>query len=566
MTDPQHDPTAELFQRRGPQGRDATSLAKGAGHWSRFLLLAEPIANDEQDSIAQIHLISRQVSLNFPIIKEMNLIGSMEALLAHEIGHHVRYPGSLAVQARMRMLERTLLPFENFSLINLFTDLMINEKLGHALREQLAAVYQSFTGASAFHGKDMGEMNPSFQFYMAVYEELWRMEPGSLMGPRWTSFEDLFPGYRAEAQVLSQDLFPLGPNIYTQFLYFVSVMTRYLSVLGKDPKSGSPYQCDCDDPTPDDWADSLRPNAAEQEAIRRAIKKGWFTKRSEERLKELSDIEERIAQLPGFGTKDAELVPEVMAAYYRQEAERYLFRPPAQLRLGEAVVPTTLDDWEAGDAVRDIDWLATLLERGEVLGSVNPLKRNRIAEYEGQEVQLWQPRMEIYLDVSGSMPDPRLTVNAMTLAAQILMMGTIRAGGWVRALIYSNVPVLFWEWGRSEIEMSRFLMHYVGGGTNFPFAVLERSVQECHQGQPIRIIISDTDFDLNYAETPKNADGFLDAVRTSPHMILLQHRPNPVEVGRYRKLGVTVIEVQNMEDFPRLAADLTFALFPDGET
>jgi hypothetical protein len=538
---------------------------KARGHWSRFLILADPIANDEQDSIAQIHLISRQVSLNLPVILEKNLLGSMEALLAHEIGHHVRYPGSLAVQARMRILERTLLPFDNFSLINLFTDLMINETLGHSIREQLVAVYQAFTGPEAFHGKDMSEIRPSFQFYMAVYEELWRTEPGSLMGPRWKSFEDLFPGYRAEAQVLSQDLFPLGPNIYTQFLYFASVMTRYLSILGKDPKSGSPYECNCDDPSPDDWADSLRPNAAEQEAIRKAIAKGWFSKQSADRLKELADIEDRIAQLPGYGTKDAQLVPEVMAAYYRQEAERYLFRPPAQLRLGEAVVPTTVDDWDAGDAVRDIDWLATLLERGEVLGAASPLKRHRIAEYEGQEVPLWQPRMEIYLDVSGSMPDPRLAINAMTLAAQILMMGTIRAGGWVRALIYSNAPVLFWEWGRSEVEMSRFLMHYVGGGTNFPFAVLERSVRECHQGQPIRIIISDTDFDMNYANAPQNAAVFLEAVRTSPHLILLQHRPNSDRTGQYRKIGATVIEVENMQDFPRLAADLTLALFPDGD-
>lgn len=535
-------------------------------HWSRFLLLAEPTHNDEQDSIAQIHLVSRQVSLNFPIIKEKNLIGSMEALLAHEIGHHVRYPGSLSVQARMRMLERSLLPFENFSLINLFTDLMINEHLGHKLRDQLVAVYQAFTGESAFHQKDQGEINPSFLFYMAIYEELWRMPPGSLMGSRWKSFEESFPGYRAEAQVLSQDVFHLGPNIYTQFLYFVSVLTRYLSVQGKDPQSGSPYECDCDDPSPDDWADSLRPSAAEQEAIRQAIEKGWFSQSDEERLKDLSDIEERIANLPGFGTQDAELVPEVMAAFYRQEAERYLFRPPPQRRLGEAVVPTILEDWEPGDAVRDIDWLATLLERGEVLGAAEPVKRTCIAEYEGQEVQLWQPRMEIYLDVSGSMPDPRLALNAMTLASQILLMGTIRAGGWVRALIYSHSPVLFWEWSRSEIELSRFLMHYVGGGTDFPFAVLDRSVQECHRDQPIRVIISDTDFDHNYKSAPENAGHFLEAVQSGPHTILLQHRPNPIFVAEYRKLGATIIEVNNMEDFPRLAADLTFALFPDGET
>ncbi|MCA9068094.1 MAG: hypothetical protein KDA84_04190, partial [Planctomycetaceae bacterium] len=513
---PSNTPTTEELQDEMLRVWPAARL-----HWSRFLLLAEPTHNNEQQSIAQIHLVSRQVSLNFPIIQEKNLIGSLEALLAHEIGHHVRYPGSLSVQARMRMLERSLLPFENFSLINLFTDLMINEHLGHKLRDQLVAVYQAFTGEGAFHEKDKQEINPSFLFYMAIYEELWRMPPGSLMGPYWESFADSFPGYRAEAQVLSQDVFHLGPNIYTQFLYFLSVLTRYLVMEGEDPQSGSPYECDCDDPSPDDWADSLRPTAAEQEAIRRAIEKGWFTKSDEDRLKDLSDIEERIANLPGFGTQDAEFVPEVMAAYYRQEAERYLFRPPPQRRLGEAVVPTTIEEWEPGDAVRDIDWLSTLLERGDVLGAAQPLKRDRIAEYEGQEVNLWQPRMEIYLDVSGSMPDPRRAINAMTLASQILLMGTIRAGGWVRALIYSHSPVLFWEWSRSEIELSRFLMHYVGGGTDFPFAVLDRSVQECRRDQPIRVIISDTDFDHNYQAAPQNAEHFLEAVQSGPHTILL---------------------------------------------
>ena len=39
-------------------------------------------------------------------------------------------------------------------------------------------------------------------------------------------------------------------------------------------------------------------------------------------------------------------------------------------------------------------------------------------EDEGFDVPMWQPRMEIYLDVSGSMPNPCLAVNAMTLAAR----------------------------------------------------------------------------------------------------------------------------------------------------
>ena len=166
-----------------------------------------------------------------------------------------------------------------------------------------------------------------------------------------------------------------------------------------------------------------------------------------------------------------------MAAYYRQQAEHYLLRPPPQRRLGELQVPTTLEEWELGDPTRDIDWVATLLLRGRELGGALPLKRVKVAEEEGLEAPLWQPRIEIYLDVSGSMPNPCFAINAMTLAAQILATGTARAGGWVRALLYSSAPVLFWEWARSETEVSRFLMHYVGGGTSFPFGILDASVR-----------------------------------------------------------------------------------------
>jgi hypothetical protein len=176
---------------------------------------------------------------------------------------------------------------------------------------------------------------------------------------------------------------------------------------------------------------------------------------------------------------------------------------------------------------------------------------------------MWQPRMEIYLDVSGSMPNPCLALNAMTLAAQILSLGTVRAGGRVRALLYSSEPLLFWEWSRSETEMSRFLMHYLGAGTVFPFAILSRSVAECSDDQPIRVVISDRDFDANFDADVSHRGIFQDAVAKSPHFVLLQHVPEAGRVRSYRGLGATVIEVHQMDDFPRLATDLTFALFPE---
>jgi hypothetical protein len=533
-------------------------------YWSRFLLLGQPVDDSAQASIAQIDLLSRQVSLNADMILSKNLIGSVEALLAHEIGHHVRFPGTLQTEARLRILERSLVPFDDYSVINLFTDLMINERLGPHLKDQMVRIYQAFTSEPAFHAKGQWKRDPLFLFYLSVYEELWHLEPGYLMGPAAPAFGRAFPGHRAEATVLAQDLFTLGPNLYTQFLYFLSIATRYLQPIEDDrPSAVDPYQCGKGQPTPDDWGEALTPTARELEAIRRALDEGWFEADQCERLEEARDLDARIAGLPGFGTADATLVPEAMAAYYRQKAEQYLLRPPAQRRWGEAHTPTTLEEWEPGDSPRDIDWLATLLLRGDELGPALPLKRTRVAEEEGLEVPMWQPRMEIYLDVSGSMPNPCLTFNAMTLAGQILSLGTVRAGGRVRALLFSGDPLLFWEWSRSETETSRFLMHYLGGGTVFPFDILARSVAECGDDQPIRVVISDRDFDTNVDGHRSHRTLLAEAVKRSARFVLLLHCPSPARVGSYRRLGASVIVVREMADFPRLATDLALALFPE---
>ncbi|MBS0265914.1 MAG: hypothetical protein JSS02_28545, partial [Planctomycetes bacterium] len=330
-------------------------------HWSRFLLLADPQLDGQAPSIAQIHLGTRQVALNDEMIIKYGLLDCVEGLLAHEVGHHVRYPGTLAVEARLRMLERSLLPFEEYSLINLFTDLMINEHLGRDLRQQFIRIYQAFSGEPAFHGDKGWNRDPAFLFYLAVYEGLWRLDRGVLMGSAEPEFVGHFPDYRAESQLLAQNLFSMEPNVYSQFLYFVSVLCRYLKPIESELPQAVVAKCGVGTPSPEDWADALIPTAAERDAIRKAVAEGWFSADQSQRLAELNQLEERIASLPGFGTDAAHLVPEVMAAYYRHEAERFLVRPPPQPRVGEALVPTTLDEWEPGDSIREIDWLSTLL-------------------------------------------------------------------------------------------------------------------------------------------------------------------------------------------------------------
>jgi len=526
--------------------------------WSSFLLLSQPVIGADEPSVARIDLSTRQITLDGAYIAEHDLGSSIEALLAHEIGHHVRYPANLAVHARMVMLERELIPIEGLSLINLFTDLMINERLGHDLEDELCRVYKAYTAEAE------GKYNPAFCFYLSIYEELWQRPPGDLIGARYEDFQKAHPAHRADAQLLAQNLFHLGPNPYTQLIYFLSILSRYLDITPDEHAGGkgeSPHDCGPGEPTPEDWADALVPGAAEKEAIARALREGWITREQGERLLDEDMLERRIASLPGQGSADASKVPEIMAAYYRREAERFLLQPPPVRLIGEAVVPTTLEEWEPGDAIANIDWRATLIRKGASLGAALPLKRERIADVEGQERPMWRPRTEIYLDVSGSMPDPRVTRNAMTLAAQILVMGTMRAGGSARALLFSHGEVRYWTFCRSEIEMSRFLMHYIGGGTEFPFHALDASIEECRDEQPVRVIITDMDFDRNCQKHKESAALLSRAVARSRPFVLLLHRPDAAAEKRYRELGAEVIRVDELDDFPAMAAALSSALF-----
>jgi hypothetical protein len=528
---------------------------RAVAHWSRFLLLKHPVANTEQPTVAHINLNTRQIGLHYGLIREKNLMDCVEAILAHEVGHHVRWPGSLVVEARLRLLEKQILPLEHYSLTNMFTDLLINDALRPRFEEQFVRVYQALRDLTT------AEPDPAFQFYLAVYEERWQREPGLLLGAGHETFAEKYPSYRADAQVLGQNLFHLGPNLYTQFLYFVSIVSRYVAI----PKEDQEVRllivgCKCDDPSAEDWAEALSPNAAEREAIRRAMSEGWIRKQLADEMLDKNGLARRIRGLPGMASFDSAQVPEIMAAYYRREAERWLIRPPPQLMMGEAVTATTLEEWEPDESPREIDWPATLTQRGPIYGAALPLKRLRVAEAEGWDVPLWQPRIEIYLDVSGSMPDPRFTQNAMTLAAQILATAAIRAGGLARAVLYSGAPVTHWEWCRSEIELSRFLMHYVGGGTVYPFDLLRRSLEECRDSQPIRVIITDQDFHKNYEECPAHAEVFAEASRLSPHLILMLHA-SPEEGAAYRRVGAEVIPVPDLEDYPAMASGLATALF-----
>ncbi len=78
-------------------------------HWARSLQLGRPVVELEGPAIARIDLRDRQVFVSAAHVAGHGLEACLEAILAHEVGHHVKFPRSLGTLARMRILEKQLI-------------------------------------------------------------------------------------------------------------------------------------------------------------------------------------------------------------------------------------------------------------------------------------------------------------------------------------------------------------------------------------------------------------------------------------------------------------------------
>jgi hypothetical protein len=516
---------------------------RGKSHWK----------GDEP--LAYIDLTTRQVVVNFELLARMGATGSLTAVLAHEIGHHVRFPHTLGLAAALQVLERRLVPGLKQSLTNLFFDLLVNEYVGRTRAEELAAVYRGFLRTAG------GETSPLFCFYLAIYEELWGLEPASLVPEGMVETMDAaYPGWRADARMFVQTFYALT-DVHLQFVYFVSTFIRYIP----DPSKLEyviPLGADVPQPDEDDFDAVIRGNGSEQaeDALEEARERGWIEDSGlldREEEDPLTTIDRITNHMPG--SAQAAFRQSLVSRHYKGLVDQYILKLPAAAPPPEAALPSVLEDWEWGDSPKSIDWTGTILAHGPLAG-VHPLCRDLLPDEPSPREQD-MPAVEVYLDTSGSMPDPQRALNTMTLAAQILAASAIRKKGIVRGIVYSSGPPLVSDWMYDEETARRFLLHYAGGGTDYPFALLKRFSDE--RSDAIRVIVSDSDF-LSNVQAP----GAMDKLKYgTDHSRLLvaflaageAYSKKVLEpVLRYPRFRLAI--VHGLDQFARAAADLAGAV------
>lgn len=188
---------------------------------------SDPPRPDE--SIAYINLHDRTIHVNYGWLRDHLILDTLVAVYAHEIGHHVRYPATLANAAQLELLESYVWPKglvhlrRSVNLANLFEDLLIN----HALVQREPSLAHMFQRIYRANPMPEGGPRPIFGFFLAVQEYAYHLPRHAITGPT-PLLDEHMPGWRSRVARFAE-AFYLGfaDQDYLQYRLFLNVIVPF---------------------------------------------------------------------------------------------------------------------------------------------------------------------------------------------------------------------------------------------------------------------------------------------------------------------------------------------------
>jgi hypothetical protein len=461
--------------------------------WSRHTRLREPllcleekaaVAEGLQGSFAMIRLHDQAIVVNLAEVAARNLGDYAVEILAHEIGHHVLAPATLTDHLRMlARMQRALPTLEAHApmLANLYTDLLINDRLQRSADLRLAEVYR----ALRTEGKASGAV---WTLYVRMYEVLWSLPRGSLGGGETDDRleGDAWLGARLVRVYARDHLRGSGrfaalllPYLVADAKHAAAAMAGWHDTRGAgaggEPLGAVEEEADeRDAPHPasdpvltgeDDVPDGEQ--AAPDGRIQRTRPASTPSPVDQAKGQAREPFEYgQILRSAGLNLTDH----EVAVRYYRERARPHLIAFPSRPRPdGTDPLPEGLEPWDIGQPFDQIDWLQSILLSPSVIPGMTLVQRTWGVS-EGATPSPLPLDLDLYVDSSGSMPNPQVRVSYLALAGAILCLSALRAGGRVQVTLWSGRDQFIATPGfcRDEFEILRVLTGFFGGGTQFP--------------------------------------------------------------------------------------------------
>ena len=485
--------------------------------WSKFTRLAEPRwcfsdadadAEGLSSSFAMIRLTDQAVVVNLDQIERQGLAGFAREILAHEIGHHVLAPADLDDYARMIARMRWGLPTKEKLapfISNLYTDLLINDRLQRSAELSMAEVYLTL-GSEA--------TDPLWTLYMRIYEILWRLQTGTL------AKGELTDALQGDAQ--------LGARLVRAYA------RDWLDGAGKFAALCLPYLLDNDAQATQEvlkgWRDTQHAGAGgmphgltEMDANER---EGAKHPALDPELSGLGPPSEKPAAgnsqgqarqpfefgeiLRALGLPLSE--HEAAIRYYKERAAPYLVPFPARQRPESTEpLPEGLEPWDISAPLEEADWTESVLISPHIVPGLTTVQRVW-GTTEGSQPKREPLDLDLYVDSSGSMPNPQQSVSYLTLAGAIVALSALRAGSRVQATLWSGARQFITTDGfvTDQHKILEILTGFFGGATAFPIHRLRDTFQPRKpHDRPVHILsISDDGVTTMFEKDERGGSGW----------------------------------------------------------
>lgn len=234
-----------------------------------------------------------------------------------------------------------------------------------------------------------------------------------------------------------------------------------------------------------------------------------------------------------------------------------------------------LAPWEFGQPIEGVDWEQSVLYSPRIVPGVTTLQRTWgvMAGAEAEEAPL---DLDLYVDCSGSMPNPQRQISYTTLAGAVLVLSALRAGAHVQATLWSGPGQFDTTHGfiRDEHQLLGILTGYLGGMTAFPLHVLRETYQKRAEAPRLThiLVISDAGVDTMFQEDELGKSGY-DLVAQAVEVagggftLALNISPDRLKTAKWvavaKKLGLQIFAVSSWEAMLAFARDFSRMTYGD---
>lgn len=485
--------------------------------WSPYTRLSEPdwcfSAYQEKKagltgSFAAIRINDHQVLISLRQVQQNNLQDYGLEILAHEIGHHVFCPANLLEAGRALALATKALPTLETQapmIVNMWQDLLINDRLVRVHKQRHVEVYERL------NAKSSAPPSALWSLYMRAFEILWGLQPGRL------NKGDLKRSQEGDAHLVARMVRVYGQDWMAGVGGFAALCLPYFEKNDKSLAKHFKIHFDtegigegCEVPLgimeiedfdiihpsqdPNVVGDSLSSTAeigdSDTELNASSTSEGGGLGQNREPF-----LFNQVLEALGLKLDSH----DIAVKFYREKALPHLIPFPTQ-ETEESKEPLMegLEPWDVGHPMEEVDWLQSVMISPQVIPGLSTVKRSW-GVMGGTEREREPLDLDLYVDCSGSIPNPQQQFSFLALAGAIVVLSALRTGARVQATLWSGARQFDTTPGfvSDEQQILRVLTGYLGGGTAFPNHIVRQTYQHrTESDRPVHLLIlSDSGID-----------------------------------------------------------------------